>query len=260
MRFGITALGSGSRGNAILLHTEEEGILVDAGFSRKELIARLASCGIEPGRIKALLISHEHGDHVNGARLFSDDYGIPTYLTTGTGLSLDALGKLGKKRFFFETGSVFEVKPFKIRPFSVPHDAADPVGFVVSLDSTKVGIATDLGHINSLCLQRLRDCDALILECNHDVEMQRRSERSLKLQMRVLGKRGHLNNDDAMSALDSLVTEKTRFLFLVHLSSDCNEYSLVQELGKKKLADIGRQDIRLTVVSQDRPSETIWIL
>ncbi len=260
MRFGITVLGSGSRGNAILIHTEDEGVLVDAGFSRKELIARLAVCGLDPKKIKALLISHEHGDHVNGARLFSDDFEIPTYLTAGTGLFLDNLGKLGKKRVFFETGSIFEVKPFSVRPFSVPHDAEDPVGFVISLDSTRVGIATDLGHMNSLCMQRLRDCDALILECNHDVEMQNRSDRSIKLRKRVLGKRGHLSNDDAMKALDFLVTEKTRFIFLVHVSSDCNEYSLVQEVGNRKLADIGRQDIRLTVVSQDKPSETIWIL
>jgi len=90
--------------------------------------------------------------------------------------------------------------------------------------------------------------------------MQQKSERSIRLQRRVLGKHGHLSNDDAMSALDSLVTEKTRFVFLVHVSSDCNEFSLVQELGSRKLADIGRQDILLTVVSQDRPSETIWIL
>ena len=114
--------------------------------------------------------------------------------------------------------------------------------------------------MNPLCLQRLRDCDALILECNHDVEMQRQSERSIRLKRRVLGKHGHLSNDDAMNALDSLVTAKTRFVFLVHLSSDCNEYSLVQELGLKKLADIGRKDILLTVVSQARASETIWIL
>ena len=260
MRFGITALGSGSRGNAILLHTEEGGILVDAGFSRKELIARLAICGLNPGKIKALLISHEHGDHVNGARLFSDDYEIPTYLTAKTGQYLNDLGKLGKKRFFFETGSVFEVKPFNIRPFAVPHDAVDPVGFVISVDSVKVGIATDLGHMNPLCIQRLRDCDALILECNHDVEMQRKSERGIRLKRRVLGKHGHLSNDDAMNALDSLVTEKTKFVFLVHLSSDCNEHSLVQEIGSRKLADMRRNDILLTVVAQDKPSGTIWIL
>lgn len=260
MRFGITVLGSGSRGNAILLHTEEGGILVDAGFSRKELIARLASRSLDPGNVKALLISHEHGDHVNGARLFSDDYGIPTYLTAKTGQYLNELGKLGGKRVFFETGSIFEIKPFNIRPFAVPHDAVDPVGFVISAYSAKVGIATDLGHLNPLCIQRLRDCDALILECNHDVEMQRNSERSIRLKRRVLGKHGHLSNDDAMNALDLLVTEKTKFVFLVHLSSDCNKYSLVQELGIRKLADIRRQDILLTVVTQDMPSETIWIL
>jgi phosphoribosyl 1,2-cyclic phosphodiesterase len=260
MRFGITVLGSGSRGNAILLHTEEGGILVDAGFSRKELIARLAICNLNPRKIKALLISHEHGDHVNGARLFSDDYEIPTYLTARTGQYLNDLGKLGKKRVFFETGAIFDVKPFNIRPFAVPHDAVDPVGFVICVDSVKVGIATDLGHMNPLCLQRLRDCDALILECNHDVEMQRNSERGIRLKRRVLGKHGHLSNDDAMNALDSLITAKTKFVFLVHVSSDCNEYSLVQGLGNRKLADMRRDDILLTVVSQDKPSETIWIL
>ncbi len=259
MGFGITVLGSGSRGNAILVHKAGNALLVDAGFSRRELLARIAESGIDSGTIRALLISHEHGDHVNGARLFSDELGVPTYVTFKTAACLDGAGKLGKKRMLFETGSAFEIADFQVRAFSVPHDAADPVGFVISSDGARVGIATDLGHMNSLCIQRLKDCDALVLESNHDVEMQKRSDRSPMLKRRNLGKLGHLSNDDAVGALGELVTARTKIVFLVHLSSECNECGIVSEAARKKLDDLGRKDVQLVIVLQDKASQTFWV-
>ncbi len=259
MGLGITILGSGSRGNAILVHNERNAILVDAGFSRKELLARISACGIDPRTIRALVISHEHGDHVNGARLFSDELNVPTYVTFKTATRLEAARKLGKKKILFETGTMFDIGEFQVRAFSVPHDAADPVGFVINSDGARIGIATDLGHINSLCAQRLRDCDALVLESNHDVEMQQRSERSPSLKQRVLGRHGHLSNDDAISALEQLVTERTKIVFLVHLSSDCNECDLVLRAARSKLDGIGRKDVQLAVVLQDKASQTFWV-
>ncbi len=259
MNFAITVLGSGSRGNAILIHNSSDAILVDAGFSRKALLEKLSDVGADPHTIRALLISHEHGDHVNGARLFSDELGIPTYLTLKTASFLEDAGKLGSRKMLFETGSIFEIAGFQVRPFTVPHDAVEPVGFVISSGTGRIGIATDLGHLNSLCIQRLKDCDAIVLECNHDVEMQQRSDRDLRLKRRVLGKHGHLSNDDAINAFSELVTSRTKYVFLVHLSNDCNESGLVRSCAQAKLEEIGRADVKLVIVEQDKPSETVWL-
>lgn len=256
---GITVLGSGSRGNSILLHSEDEGILVDAGFSRKEIIARIQKSNICPEIIKAILISHEHGDHISGAKILADSFGIPTYGTSETLKYLDSFGKLGKELKVFESGSAFSIGTFEIRPFSVPHDAADPVGFVVAYHGVKVGIATDMGHLSALCIKRLSGCDALIIESNHDVEMQKNSERALHLKRRVLGKHGHLNNDDAISALPLLISRNTRFLCLSHLSTECNRQELVRKLAEKKLAELNRSDILLTIADQIIPLPTVWI-
>lgn len=256
---GITVLGSGSRGNSILLHSEDEGILVDAGFSRKEILARIQKSNISPEIIKAIVISHEHGDHVSGAKVFADSFGIPTYGTSETLKHLHGYGKLGKEIKVFESGSVFNIGTFEIRPFSVPHDAVDPVGFVVTYQGIKVGIATDMGHFSALCLKRLSGCDALIIESNHDVEMQKNSERAMHLKRRVLGKHGHLNNDDAMSALPHLISRNTRVLCLSHLSTECNSQELVRRLAEKKLAELNRSDILLLVTDQMIPLPTVWM-
>ena len=256
---GITVLGSGSRGNSILLHSADEGILIDAGFSRKEIIARMLKSNVSPEIIKAILISHEHGDHISGAKLLADNFGIPTYGTSETLKHLHVYEKLGRDVRIFESGSVFNVGSFEIRPFSVPHDAADPVGFVVTCQRVKVGIATDMGHLSALCLKRLSGCDALIIESNHDVEMQKNSERAMHLKRRVLGKHGHLNNDDAMSALPLLISRNTRFLCLSHLSSECNSQELVRKLAENKLAELNRPDILLSIADQLIPLPTVWM-
>lgn len=260
MKFGITVLGSGSAGNSILVHDESSALLIDAGFSMKELFSRMEKAGFCPSIIKALLVSHEHGDHVKGARVLADSLGIPTY---GTCQSLKYLSEkklVGSRVSVFETGSVFQIGNFQVRPFSVPHDALDPVGFVILKDGKKVGIATDLGHLSALCVQRLFGCDALVLECNHDVEMQLGSERHHRLKRRILGKHGHLSNDDAINSMDSLLSEKTRYLCFSHLSCDCNSYELVENLALKKLAELNRTDILLAVARQEDPSPTCWLV
>jgi len=256
---GITVLGSGSRGNSILLHSADEGILVDAGFSRKEIIARMHKSNLSPEIVKAILISHEHGDHISGVKILADSLGIPAYGTSETLKHLHSHGKLGRYVKVFESGSVFSIGSFEVRPFSVPHDAADPVGFVVTYQGIKVGIATDMGHLSALCLKRLSGCDVLIIESNHDVEMQKNSERAMHLKRRVLGKHGHLNNDDAMSALPHLISTNTRLLCLSHLSTECNSPELVRKLAEKKLAELNRSDILLSITDQMTPLPTVWM-
>ncbi|MCK5843234.1 MAG: MBL fold metallo-hydrolase [Victivallales bacterium] len=261
---GITVLGSGSRGNSVLIQTPDAALLVDAGFSRKEILARLAAVGVEKTNVKALLITHDHGDHVSGARVLADHLNIPTYLNAPTLKHLQKRNLVGAKISVFNSGSSFILQPFEVRPFSVPHDAMEPVGFVIShtrSDGTnvKVGIATDMGHVNNLTRARLAECDALLVECNHDIKLLRNSERALSLKRRIGGKFGHLNNSDAIEALGELVASRTKHVCLCHLSEDCNDRAIVEELAAAKLAEINRPDITLTIADQQTPSETLWL-
>ena len=264
MSIGITVLGSGSRGNALVIHTEDSGILIDAGFSRKEMLARFAKSDIDPSIIKALLITHEHGDHVKGARVLADHLDIPTFVNEMTLRPMRSKNHIGKNIEIFEPGTPFAIDCFNIHPFSVPHDAQEPVGFTVTVslpekEHTKIGIVTDLGHISHLVEARLQECDALVLECNHDKKMLRDSDRSLNLKYRIAGKFGHLNNDDSISALDRILHSKTKHLVLYHLSSDCNTPDIVAKLAVAKLAELNRDDINLQIASQTDPLETLWL-
>lgn len=259
MKIGITVLGSGSSGNALLLHTENSAILVDAGFSRKEMLARFATVGIDPAIVKGLLITHEHGDHVKGARVFADYLDIPTYMTAPAYKYLKNKNLIGQKVQVFDTGSPFAVDVFNIHPFVVPHDAMDPVGFTLLIDDLKVGVVTDLGHVNNLVKTRLQGCDALILECNHDVQMLKNSDRAINLKRRILGRFGHLNNEDAINSLDELLHPKTRHLVLYHLSGECNCRDKVAELATAKLAYLNRSDISYQIATQHAPMETMWL-
>jgi phosphoribosyl 1,2-cyclic phosphodiesterase len=259
MRTGITALGSGSKGNSILLHTENSGILIDVGFSRKETLTRLEILGISPEIINGILITHEHDDHVRGCRVLANHLDLPTYLTVDTFKYLHQQKKIGDKKIIFAPGSPFEVNKFKIDPFSVQHDAIQPVGFIVTSGRFKIGIATDLGQLNRLATARLQGCDALILEANHDVQMLRDAMRPLHLKRRILGRHGHLSNEDAIEAFSELLSGKTRHVFLAHISSECNDHNLVKNLAKEKLKKMGRADILLYVLEQSKPLKTVWL-
>ena len=259
MKLGITVLGSGSRGNALLIHTEKSAILIDAGFSRKEMLARFATAGIDPAIVKGLLITHEHSDHVKGARILADHLGIPTFLTPLAYKHLHYKNLVGKDVQVFDPGSPFAIDIFNIHPFVVPHDAMDPVGFALFADNFKIGVVTDLGHVNNLVKARLTECDALILESNHDVQMLKKSDRSISLKRRILGRFGHLNNEDAINALDELLHPKTRHLILYHLSGECNCPEKVAELATAKLADLNRTDVICQITEQHAPMETLWL-
>ena len=259
MDFRVTVLGSGSSGNAVLFSYGENGILVDAGFSRKEILKRLKECEISPSCIKALLITHDHSDHVKGARVLADFLDIPTYATRDTAQCLLDKKQLGEKKVIFNSGSPFDVLDFNIQSFRVSHDAVDPVGFVIKTKDFKIGIAMDLGHLDNLAMSRLKDCDALLLESNYDLKMLRSSNRPLRLIRRIAGKLGHLSNCDAIDSLEKLLTPKTRFLFLGHISGECNEHSIVEKMALNKLNELKRDDIKLLLMKQNTPLSPILL-
>ena len=264
MKLGITILGSGSKGNSILIHTDSSAILIDAGFSRKEMLLRIDKVGVDPAIIKAILVTHNHGDHVKGLRVLADQLKIPAYVNSMTFKELKSKNLIGQNVLLFDTGNPFEIDQFYIQPFNVPHDALEPVGFSIfpklpRPDDLKIGIATDLGHLTNLVKTRLQNCDALILESNYDHHMLRKSERKLSLKQRISGKFGHLNNCDAIDAFDSLLSDNMKHLFLYHLSDECNTPEIVEKLASEKLINMGRNDINCLIASQDEPLETVWL-
>lgn len=250
----LSALGSGSRGNSLLLSTGRDALLIDVGFSRKEILNRMRLLALPADSVRAALLTHEHDDHSKGCRVLCDQLEIPLCVSALTARFLRKKGKLPERIMEFEPGSVFQVCGFDVEPFAVQHDAVNPVGFVICRDSLKIGVATDLGDLNTLARQRLSDCDALVLESNYDEQMLRDSDRSLLLKRRILGRHGHLDNKVALEALESLLSPRTRYLLLAHLSSECNSRELVHQLFSERLHMLGREDVTLCVIEQDAPA------
>jgi phosphoribosyl 1,2-cyclic phosphodiesterase len=233
MRFSI--LGSGSRGNSVFLESGKTGILIDAGFSGKEILTRLQSIGRELEDVHALFLTHEHNDHICGAGVLSRKAKIPAYATSGT---LDAgavrMGELFARREF-DSGDLVTINDLTVRSFRISHDTADPVGFVVSDGHSSVGYCTDTGKVSHLMLQRLKGCEALILEFNHNLEMLKNGPYPLPLQQRVRSSVGHLSNEDAAEFLAALMSPHLRIVVLAHLSEINNTPVLAREAARSVL-------------------------
>jgi phosphoribosyl 1,2-cyclic phosphodiesterase len=246
-------LASGSKGNAIWIEAGEARIMVDAGLSCREIERRMALAGLKPARLTAVLVSHEHRDHVAGVGVLARRYRLPIYMNRATlGACRDQLGKVQVRHF--TTGEGFELDGLAIRPFSVSHDAADPVGFTFIFEGMKLGLATDLGVATNLVKDHLRSCQALILESNHDPRMLLDGPYPWELKRRVQGRRGHLSNPDAAKALAEIKHAGLAQVVLAHLSETNN-------LPDKALAEVGpvlsrpAGQTRLTTACQDRPTE-----
>ena len=256
----LIALGSGSRGNSLAVRYGDQTLLVDAGFSCRELKRRLTVSGVDPGSVRAVLLTHEHSDHLSGCRVFCDQCGIPLYLSGRVADRLSRDGALLPSRLCeFEPGNHFDVAGFSVAPFPVQHDAVDPVGFEVRRGDFRIGIASDLGKMNAAACRHLTDCDALVLESNYDPEMLRNSERQYYLKRRISGRFGHLDNQSAAAALRELVGRRTRVVLYVHISSECNTYELAHRSGKQTLVEMGRPDVQLFVVPQQDPLPPLTI-
>lgn len=251
----ICTLGSGSKGNAFAIHSTDCGtLLVDAGFSARQMEMKLRSADIAIDSICAVLLTHDHDDHSHGCRVFCDKHDIPLYCSYQTAQHLAKQNKLPSKVIQFDPGDSFEINNFSIAAFAVQHDAVDPVGFRICCHEKEIGIATDLGEVNALCRQRLKCCNALLLESNYDKEMLYASDRTLFLKRRISGKMGHLDNQDALSALEHLLDDNSTLLILVHVSTDCNCYEMVAQNTARHLEKINRNTVNMYVAQQNEVS------
>ena len=227
MALSITPLFSGSSGNAILICSENTKVLVDAGVSGKRTEEALASVGVYAGDLKAILITHEHTDHIQGAGVLSRKYDIPVYATPVTWQASNGkIGEIKKANIRRVSKSDFFIDDLLVEPFETPHDAADPVGYCLSKGSRKVGIATDLGHFPKKIEHRLHSCDLVLLESNHDINLLLNGSYPHKLKQRINSRHGHLSNDDAALAAIKLAAAGVSSILLGHLSLENNDAKL----------------------------------
>ena len=229
--FGLTVLGSGSSGNCSLVATDRCRILVDAGFSARQIIRRLSAIGVAPEELDGILLTHEHADHVAGLEIFSRRFGVPIYCNPLTAETLRR-GFLAEfnRWHLFQTGATFVIKDVEIQSFYIPHDAVDPTAFVFTSDSGSIGFLTDLGYAPKLAIDRLRSVHTLVIETNHDERLlQNDPRRPWPVKQRILSRHGHLSNNAAAQLAATIAGDRLERLVLGHLSRDCNRPELALE-------------------------------
>jgi phosphoribosyl 1,2-cyclic phosphodiesterase len=251
----VCVLGSGSRGNAVFVSDGSTSILVDAGFSAREIDRRMRARGLDPAGLSAILVTHEHTDHVRGIERLVRRHRLPVYLTAGTRRQAAALNELPEVHGF-DCGRDFRIGSLTVRPFSISHDAADPAGFTIGANGSRIGIATDLGQVTALVCEHLRGCRLLIVEANHDPDMLMNGPYPWFLKQRIRSRTGHLANHETGRLLAEVLHAGLERVVLAHLSETNNR-------PEKALAEMAAlfsgASVRIDAASQTVPSALLTL-
>ncbi|MCH5585077.1 MBL fold metallo-hydrolase [Shimazuella sp. AN120528] len=257
MKFSV--LASGSSGNALYIETDNTRLLVDAGLSGKQLGGRLAQIGVNPESLTAILVTHEHIDHVKGLGVMARRYQLPIYLNEATYQHLpSSVGDIPTSMLhFMDTGSSISIADIGVQSIPISHDAAEPMGFRFFEKDESMAIVTDLGYVNERIIQSLDGVHSLIWESNHDVNMLRMGSYPWNVKRRILGDTGHLSNEDSAIGLLEIIKGLGEQVYLAHLSQDNNLLELAHLTVKNMLEEAGLQvgkDIVLKETYPDRPT------
>ncbi len=272
----LTVLASGSKGNSAVISSAGTSILVDAGLSCRETLRRMHAAGEDPHGVKAIVITHEHQDHVNGLPVLARKLKIPVYMTPAThdAWARWVRGPAGKQGAMFpeddkaqldclenfHSGQGFQIGDIAVMPFTIPHDAADPVGFVFQIDGVRIGMVTDLGYIPANVSMHLRGCDGLMVESNHDLEMLRGGPYPWSVKQRVMSRVGHLSNEALAEFFVKDYDGSAAFLMLAHLSECNNHPEVARESAERALGPRGKLlGNRVLLALQSEPTESIWL-
>ena len=254
----VATLASGSKGNSTYIGDARRGVLVDCGLSTRQILQRKEDLGLGDARIEAVLLTHEHADHVGAARVLDDRLlklqgeRIPFYLTAGTDIGLPKRCR-PQRRERVSAGVAFQVAGLTIEPFTIPHDTRDPVGYAVQQGETRAGVITDLGRSTRLVERMVSQLDICVLEFNHDLEMLMDGPYPWRLKQRVRGAHGHLSNAQAGELLRCGASAKLRHLVLAHLSDDNNEPEVAYEAAQQALHAAGLTRVAVHVAEQRAP-------
>ncbi len=255
MRFCV--LASGSKGNATYVEGGGVRLLIDAGLSCRALEQRLAARGIDPAGLDAILITHEHTDHIGGLDRFAARYHLPVYANEGTASVVERQCLQAKREppafALFESGVPFALGALTVCPVQIPHDTAEPVAFTLSDGERQLGYFTDLGTPTQSVALAIAQCHSLILESNHDLDLLRTSGRPYSLVSRISGTSGHLSNEQASQLIAHVCPPQLCQLILAHLSLDCNQPDVALQVMRHTLQTLHREDVALTVAQQNTP-------
>jgi len=240
----LSVLASGSRGNCAVVQSSTTRLLVDAGISCRETFKRLRAAGEDPHSLSAILITHEHSDHIYGLVVLAKKLNIPVFMTGATHLTWsrairDARGERPSlaKLEVFSAGHRFQIGDIEVTPFTIPHDAVDPVGFTFRVEGAKIGIATDLGYMPVSVRDHLRACDVLVLESNHDLEMLRVGPYPWSVKQRVMSRVGHLSNEALADFFANDYDGYASYIVLAHLSEQNNHPEVARKAAERALGN-----------------------
>ncbi|MCC7518888.1 MAG: MBL fold metallo-hydrolase [Verrucomicrobiae bacterium] len=264
MSVRLTIFASGSKGNCALLETDGTRLLVDAGLSATRIQEHLAAVDRAPSDLHGILLTHEHDDHTSALRVFAARHELPVFTNQETRCATLEASRRGARDALdldwriFRTGEPFAVGDFDVDPFSIPHDACDPVGFLFRAASRSVAFVTDLGQVTALVADKARQAEALVLEANHEHRLLMEDpNRSWAVKQRISGSHGHLSNEKAARALERIVSDRLSHVFLAHLSEDCNRPDLAEETMRRGLEELGASRVKVTVAHQREPCATL---
>ena len=253
MELRFSPLFSGSSGNATYVGCDDAHILVDAGLSGSRVTGELQRVGVDPSALTAILVTHEHSDHIKGIGILSRKYDLPVFATEGTWREM--LGKVGniptRNMRVIEPEQDFYLGSIDVTPFPIPHDAAQPVGYTFQLGGAKLAIATDLGNVRESWMKHVDGAGAVILESNYDPGMLETGPYPYDLKKRIMGRRGHLSNDNASEVAVELALHGTRQIILGHLSKENNYPELALKCCEIAMRAAGVYDTQITVASRD---------
>ena len=260
MSLQLSILGSGSSGNCAYLESDDTRLLIDAGLSARQIRQRLLSVGRTPENLNGILITHEHTDHTAALGVLASKLEIPIYCNRLTKEAILTQTDAPLDFRLFETGASFELGGLMVDTFAVPHDASDPVGFLIHTPLRKVGIVTDLGHVTKLVVERVRQANILLLETNHDLKMlQEDTRRPWPVKQRIASRHGHLDNGAAAQLAEQIVSENLRQIYLSHLSLDCNRPELAFAAVSQTLQTVGALHVQVQLTYQDKPSLSLVV-
>lgn len=258
MAVQFTILGSGSSGNCAYLETDEARLLIDAGLSARQIRHRLLTISRAPESLTGILITHEHSDHIQGLAVLAAKLNVPIYCNRLTKEAIEQIVEVPIRCNIFSTGASFDVNDVRVDTFSVPHDAYDPVGFLLHTSAGRIGFLTDLGHATRLVIERVKSANVLVLEANHDVKLlQDDTRRPWSLKQRILSRHGHLSNAAAADAVEQIASAELRQLYLGHLSGDCNRPEIAFQTVSDRLNRISAGHVAVVTASQDTPCTTL---